>query len=63
MKFGCTKLLNSLKLFALKRKLVILNSVEGFFELHSWAKEGKKDQKWVQKGNFLANRKSLNEFP
>jgi hypothetical protein len=36
--------------------------VEGFFELHSRAMEGEKDKKWVKKGNFLANGKSLNEF-
>ncbi len=55
-------MLNSFKLFALKRKSVILCPVEGFFELHSRATEGEKDKKWVQKGDFLANGKSLNEF-
>ena len=33
-----------------------------FFELHSSATEEEKDKKWVKKGNFLANGKSLNEF-
>tara|TARA_R110000868_G_scaffold173829_2_gene410225 strand:- start:12621 stop:12791 length:171 start_codon:yes stop_codon:yes gene_type:complete len=33
-----------------------------FFELHSSATEEGKDKKWVKKGNFLANGKSLNEF-
>tara|TARA_R110000868_G_scaffold173829_1_gene410213 strand:- start:21239 stop:21361 length:123 start_codon:yes stop_codon:yes gene_type:complete len=33
-----------------------------FFELHSSAMEEEKDKKWVKKGNFLANGKSLNEF-
>ncbi len=38
----------------MRRKFGILCPVEGFFELHSWATEGKKDEKWVQKDNFLA---------
>jgi hypothetical protein len=46
---------NSFKLFGLRRKLFILCPFEGFFELHSRAMEGKKDEEWVQKGNFLAN--------
>jgi hypothetical protein len=32
-----------------------LCSVEGFFELHSRATEEKKEEKRVQKDNFLAN--------
>jgi len=47
--------MNSFKLFGLKRKLAILCHVEDFLELHSRAKEGKKDKNRVQKGNFLAN--------
>ncbi len=39
----------------MKRKLVIFCSVEGFFELHSRAMEGRKDKKRVLKDNFLAN--------
>ncbi|PKQ44794.1 hypothetical protein CSW08_11315 [Confluentibacter flavum] len=59
--------MTSLRLFGLKRKLFILCSFEGFFDPdcyreHSRAMEGKEDEKWVQKGNFLANCKSLNEF-
>ncbi len=54
--------MNSFKLFGLRRKLDIFCPVEGFFKLHSWATEGKKDKKWAEKDNFLANRKSLNEF-
>ena len=46
--------MNSFKLFGLKRKLGIFCPVEGLFELHSIAMEGKKDKKWVKKGNFLA---------
>jgi hypothetical protein len=30
--------------------------------MHSSATERKKDKKWVQKPNFLANGKSLNHF-
>ncbi|PLB20755.1 MAG: hypothetical protein TRG1_323 [Flavobacteriaceae bacterium FS1-H7996/R] len=39
----------------MKRKSVILCSVEGFYELHSRATEGRKDKKRVQKDDFLAN--------
>ena len=34
--------MNSFKLFGFKRELEIFSSVEGFFELHSRATEGKK---------------------
>jgi hypothetical protein len=37
-------------------------SFDDFFELHSRATLGKKDEKWANKGNFLANGKSLNQF-
>ena len=47
--------MNPFRLFGLKRKLFILCPFEGFFELHSRATEGKEDEEWVQKGNFLAN--------
>ncbi len=47
--------LNSFKLFGLKRKLGVFYPIEGFFELHSRAMEGKKDKNRVQKDNFLAN--------
>ncbi len=47
--------MNSFTLFGLKRKLALLCHVEGIFELHSKATEGKKDENRVQKGNFLAN--------
>ena len=46
---------NSFKLFGLKRKLGVFYPIEGFFELHSQAMEGKKDKNKVQKDNFLAN--------
>ena len=46
--------MNSFKLFGMKRKLRFLCPDEGFFELHSWATEGKNDEKWAQKDNFLA---------
>ena len=48
-------LLNSFKLFGLKRKLDVFCLIEAFFELHSSATEGKKGEKWVKKSNFLAN--------
>jgi len=35
---------------------------DGFFELHSIATEGKKDEKQARKSNFLANGESLNHF-
>ncbi|HET8736062.1 MAG TPA: hypothetical protein VFM69_05665, partial [Pricia sp.] len=47
--------MNSFRLFGLKRKSVIFCPIEGFFELHSRATEGKKDKKRVKKGDFLAN--------
>ena len=47
--------MNSFKLFGLKRKLGVFCHIEGFFELHSRAMEGKKDKNRVQKDNFLAN--------
>jgi hypothetical protein len=34
---------------------MVLNPYEGFFELHSWATEQKKDKIGVQNGDFLAN--------
>jgi hypothetical protein len=39
----------------LKRKLVILRSIEGFFELHSRATERRKGKKRVQGGAFKNN--------
>ncbi len=54
--------MNSFKLFAFKRKLVIFWPFEGFFELHSMATERKKGKERTKKGNFLANGESLNEF-
>ena len=45
---------NSFRLFGMKRKLGILCPFFCFFELHSWTTEGKKDEKWAQKDNFLA---------
>ena len=61
--------MNSFKLFGCKRtclaggrELEIFSSVEGFFELHSRATEGKKDKNRTENGNFSANLKSLNEF-
>ena len=47
-------LMNSFRLFGMKRKLGFLCPFFGFFELRSWATEGKKEGKWVQKNNFLA---------
>ncbi len=49
------KTLNSFKLFGFKRKLEGFSSVEGFFELHSRATEGKKYKNWAENSNFLAN--------
>jgi len=54
--------MNPFKLFGLRRtrpirygrELDIFCPVEVFFELHSSATEGKKDKKWVKKGDFLA---------
>ncbi len=43
------------KLFGLWRKLMIFYPVEVFFELHSWAMEGKKVEKRVKKHHFIAN--------
>lgn len=54
--------MNSFKLFGFKRKLDIFYADEDFFELHSIATERKKDKNSVKKSNFLANRKSVNEF-
>ena len=48
-------ILNSFKLFGLKRKLDVFCPIEAFFELHSRATEGKKGKKWAEKSNFLAN--------
>ncbi|MDO5968510.1 hypothetical protein Q4Q35_01705 [Flavivirga aquimarina] len=47
--------MNSFKLFGFKRKLEVSSSVEGFFELHSRATEGKKDKNRIENSNFLAN--------
>ena len=55
-------LMKSFKLFAFKRKFRILYPIEVFFKMHSRATERKKGKKWVQKTNFLANEKSLNDF-
>jgi hypothetical protein len=54
--------MKSIKLFAFKRKLGVLFPIEVFLEMHSRATEQKKDKKWLQKTNFLANEKSLNHF-
>ena len=54
--------MNSFELFGFRRKLRIFCSVEGFFELHSRATEGKKDKNRAKNDNFSANRKSSNEF-
>ena len=50
------------KLFVFKRKCSILCPIEVFFKMHSRTMERKKDKKWIQKTNFLANKKSLNHF-
>ncbi|QMU64063.1 MAG: hypothetical protein GKR88_16175 [Flavobacteriaceae bacterium] len=47
--------MNSFKLFGFKRKLEVFRAVEGFFELHSSATEGKKDKNRAENSNFLAN--------
>ena len=39
--------------------MMVLDSYEGFFELHSWATEQEKDKIGVQNGNFLANSKKF----
>ena len=44
-----------------RRKLVVFSFVEGFFELHSSATEGEKDENRAKNGNFLANEICLNE--
>lgn len=54
--------MNSFKLFGFKRKLKVFCPVEGFFEFHSSATEGKKGKKRAKNSNFLATLKSLNEF-
>ncbi len=54
--------MDSFRFFGLKRKLGIFCTVEGFFELHSKATEEEKDKECAKKSNFIANRKSLNEF-
>ena len=54
--------MKSFKLFAFKRKFRVLYPIEVFFKVHSRATELKKGKKWVQKTNFLANGKSLNDF-
>jgi len=41
---------------------LILQPIEVFFKLHSWATERKKGKKWMKKTSFLANGKSLNHF-
>ncbi|QMU64536.1 MAG: hypothetical protein GKR88_09750 [Flavobacteriaceae bacterium] len=53
--------MNSFKLFGFKRKLEVFSSVEGFFELHSSATEGKKDKNRAKNSNFLANQKRFLE--
>ncbi|HEX9599909.1 MAG TPA: hypothetical protein VF985_00330 [Mariniflexile sp.] len=47
--------MNSFKVFEIKRKLGGFSSVEGFFELHSSATEGKKGKNRAEISNFLAN--------
>ncbi|MFI0427921.1 hypothetical protein [Mariniflexile sp. HMF6888] len=47
--------MNSLKVFEFKRKLGDFSSVEGFFELHSSATEGRKGKNRTEISNFLAN--------
>ncbi len=54
--------MNSFRPFGCKRKLEVFDSIEGFFELYSRGKEGKKGKNRVKNSNFLANLKSLNEF-
>ena len=54
--------MKSFKLFVFKRKFRVLYLIEVFFKVHSRATERKKGKKWVQKTNFLANGKSLNDF-
>ena len=54
--------MKSFKLFVFKRKFRVLYLIEVFFKVHSRATERKKGKKWVQKTNFLANGKSLNNF-
>jgi hypothetical protein len=49
------KTLNSFKVFEIKRKLGGFSSVEGFFELHSSATEGRKGKNRAEISNFLAN--------
>ena len=58
--------MNSIRLFELKRKSVILCPVEGFFELHppaeragSRATEGKKVEERVKKGDFFSQLKKF----
>jgi len=46
---------NSFKLFGFKRKSKVFGFVEGFFELHSIATEGKKDKNRAENNDFLAN--------
>tara|TARA_R110002072_G_scaffold125020_1_gene260680 strand:+ start:181 stop:348 length:168 start_codon:yes stop_codon:yes gene_type:complete len=51
--------MNPFKLFGLKRKSAILYPIEGFFELHSRATEGKKRQKEGAKGRFFSQLKKF----
>ena len=47
--------MNSFRLFEFKRKLEVFSSVEGFFEFHSRATEGKKGKNRAENNHFLAN--------
>lgn len=51
-----------LEFFMFMRKLEVLRMVEGFFEFHSSATEGEKDNENSENGNFLANRKKQKLF-
>src|SRR5690606_8178631 len=67
--FNCAGQVNDelIKLFGLKRtrpirygrELDIFCPIEDFFELHSSATGGKKDKKWVKKGNFFSQLKKF----
>jgi hypothetical protein len=51
--------MNSCRLFELKRKLDILNSVEGFYVLHSQSYGRKKRQKQGEKEKFFSQLKTF----
>ncbi|GAA3586955.1 hypothetical protein GCM10022396_00190 [Flavivirga amylovorans] len=48
-------IVNSFRLLGFKRKLEVFAYVEDFFELHSRATEGKKDENRAENSHFLAN--------